>query len=110
MREGGLVNSLIDRLGWEIHLPTYNFCGPGTKLEQRLKRGDKGVNKLDTACKIHDIAYSQSKKLQDRHRADSALISAANQRLFAKDSTLGERLAAATVSSIIGVKKNSEWE
>lgn len=43
--------------------------------------------------------------MEDRHRADAKLIYAANRRLFAKDTGIKERLAAATVSSIIGVKK-----
>lgn len=106
----GFVNSLIDKLPFEAHLPNglsgfYQFCGPGTKLEERLKKGQKGINKLDSACLRHDIAYSQSKNLQDRHRADKKLISEANQRLFAKNTPFKERLAAAAVSSIMSMKK-----
>jgi hypothetical protein len=36
-RGGGFVNSLINKLPFELHIPGYNFCGPGTKLEERLK-------------------------------------------------------------------------
>ena len=63
----GFVNTLINKLPFEAHLPTYNFCGPGTKLQERLKRGDRGINQLDEACKVHDIAYSRSKDLEARH-------------------------------------------
>lgn len=104
-RGQGLVNNLIDKLPFEWHLFNYQFCGPGTKLKERLQKGQRGINPLDSACREHDIAYSQSKNLQDRHRADADLISTANQRLFAKDTRVGERIAAAAVSSVINVKK-----
>ena len=26
----------------ELHIPGYNFCGPGTKIGTRIFRGDKG--------------------------------------------------------------------
>lgn len=53
----GILNTLINKLPIELHLPGYRFCGPGTKLRKRLARGDTGINPLDEACKIHDIAY-----------------------------------------------------
>lgn len=28
-RGSGLVNKLIDKLPFELHLPGYNYCGPG---------------------------------------------------------------------------------
>lgn len=43
--------------GKELHIPGYNFCGPGTQVEARLERGDYGVNKLDNACRVHDVDY-----------------------------------------------------
>lgn len=51
----GFVNTLINKLPVELHLPGYKYCGPRTKLQNELNRGDLGVNLLD-ACKIHDIA------------------------------------------------------
>ena len=47
----GFANNLINKLLFELHLLGYQFCGPGTKLEKRLARGDKGINLLDAACK-----------------------------------------------------------
>jgi len=64
---GGLVDKLINKLPFEAHIPGYNFCGPGTKLQKRLE----GTNPLNEACKEHDIACSQNKALSKRHRADS---------------------------------------
>lgn len=44
----GLIDYIINRLP-EIHIPGYQYCGPGTNLEKRLARGDQGINKLDKA-------------------------------------------------------------
>lgn len=62
------LNWLINNLPFELHLPGYKYCGPGTKLIKRLTRGDKGVNKQDEFCKEHDIAYHKSSNLKDRHK------------------------------------------
>ena len=54
----GLFNIVLSNLPAELHIPGYQFCGPGTKLAERLSRGDSGINPLDSACKEHDIVYS----------------------------------------------------
>lgn len=100
----GLVNSLINRLPFELHLPGYNFCGPGTKLEQRIARGDKGINLLDEACKEHDIAYSQTNDIKRRHIADKVLLQKALARLKSKDTSFGERTAALAISGAMKMK------
>lgn len=51
----------------------YSYCGPGTKIEKRLKEGYEGVNSLDKACKQHDIFYSQHSKTKDRNISDDIL-------------------------------------
>src|SRR5436190_12550230 len=66
----GLLNCAINALPIEIHIPGYQFCGPGTHLEKRLARGDRGINPLDVACREYDIAYSRSNDLRERHVAD----------------------------------------
>jgi len=38
----------------EKHLPGYNFCGPGTNVTRRLRRGVRPVNGLDRAALEHD--------------------------------------------------------
>jgi hypothetical protein len=38
----------------ELKLPGYNYCGPFTKLDKRLARGYKPINKLDTGCQQHN--------------------------------------------------------
>lgn len=100
----GLVNKLINKLPVEIHIPSYNYCGPGTKLSKRLRRGDKGINPLDEACKEHDIAYSKSFDLKNRNEADQLLASKAFQRFKSRDATLGERFTSLGVAGIMKAK------
>lgn len=105
-KEGrGILNTIINNLPFEAHLPGYQYCGPGTKLEDRLNRGDKGINPLDVACKKHDIAYSHSKDIQDRHRADKILQEEAWNRVKSRDASFGERAAALLVTSGMKVKR-----
>ena len=101
----GLLNKLINNLPFEVHIPGYQFCGPGTKLQKRLSRGDSGINPLDAACREHDIAYSQHREnLEARHLADKQLATKALQRVFARDASLGERVAAWGVGNIMKTK------
>lgn len=78
---GGLldIQKWISKSGSEFHWPGYQFLGPGTKLEQRLKRGDPGINRLDRIAKQHDIDYSKAKNLRDKWTADTKMINAINK-------------------------------
>lgn len=104
---GGLVNSLINNLPLELHIPGgYKFCGPGTRLRKRLARGDVPKNPLDRSCRAHDIAYSQNPNdLEARHRADEQLADEAWRRVKASDASLGERAAAAAVTGVMRAKR-----
>lgn len=99
-----LLNKAIDLLPFEAHLPTFRFCGPGTKLAKRLARGDKGINPLDEACKIHDIAYSKYSDSESRRKADGELAERSWQRFKASDSSLGEKAAAWVVTTAMKAK------
>nr|CAI5831144.1 unnamed protein product [Callosobruchus analis] len=46
MKGTGLLATVIDKLSVELHIPGFRFCGPDTKLNQRLAKGDTGVNPL----------------------------------------------------------------
>ena len=100
----GLLNSLINKLPFELHIPGYNFCGPGTKLKKRLERGDVGINPLDEACKKHDIEYSKTKELPGRHEADRILLKNALERLRASNASWSEKLAALGISTAMHSK------
>lgn len=95
MKKGsGIINSAINKLPIELHLPGYSFCGPGTKLEKRLANGELGINPLDSACREHDIAYAQNKDIKERHKADKILTEKAWQRFKSRDAKFGEKAAA----------------
>lgn len=100
----GFLNSVINKLPLELHLPGYQFCGPGTNLQHRLALGQKGINQLDAACRKHDIAYAQNKDLKYRHIADNILSEEALKRLHNKDARLSERLAAWAVNKTMRAK------
>lgn len=101
---GTVVNKAIDLLPVELHIPGYQYCGPGTRLSKRLQRGDPGINKLDAACKTHDIAYSTYSDSANRAKADLQLANEAWERVKAKDSSLGEKTAAWAVTNIMKAK------
>lgn len=104
MKEGsGVINNLIDHLPFELHLPGYQFCGPGTKLQKRILQGDRGVNKLDEACMHHDIAYI-NKDPSARRKADLELLSMAKKRLKSKDAGKGEKIASWIVKNAMKTK------
>jgi Phospholipase A2-like domain len=99
---GKLLNKAIDLLPVEVHLKDYQYCGPGTNLRIRLARNDPGINKLDRACKRHDIAYSQEGG--DRTAADRRLADEAWERVSASDASLNEKAAAWAITNIMKLK------
>jgi hypothetical protein len=101
----GLINSVINKLPFELHLPGYQYCGPGTNLKKRLARGDKGINQLDSACREHDIAYDRSNSKADRNKADYILENRAWERFKSKDSNLREKAAAWGVTNAMKIKR-----
>jgi Phospholipase A2-like domain len=101
---GSWITDAIEKVPIELHLPGYNFCGPNTKLEQRLARGDTGINPLDKACLDHDISYARSKDSKVRHAADRVLADKAWSRVKSSDARLGERLAALLVTGAMKAK------
>lgn len=101
---GTLLDKAIDWLPFELHVPGYQYCGPGTELEKRLKRGDKGINPLDSACRKHDIVYSQYKGGSERREADRVLGEEAWNRVTASNATIGEKAAALAVSGAMKAK------
>ena len=70
------VQKWLAKTGIEFHWPGYQYMGPGTHLEKRLKRGDPGINRLDRIAKQHDIDYSRARSHQDKWNADDKMIRA----------------------------------
>jgi len=83
----------------------YRFAGPGTKLKERLARGDRGINNLDELARAHDIAYDKSNSLADRHRADEILENQAWEVFKDKNTGIKEKAASWLVTTAMKVKR-----
>ena len=94
--EGGFnLNSLVNNLPLELHqfaekgedVPggsfnnqqKYSYCRPGTKYEQRNREGYKGINELDSMCKLHDKFYNENTDTKTRNISDVALAHRADE-------------------------------
>ena len=75
-----------------MHVPHYKFCGPGTKLAERIERGDVGINPLDEACRQHDLAYTASNS--DRRQADRDLAQYAFSCMLTEETPFDKRTVA----------------
>lgn len=93
----------------ELHLPGYQYCGPGTDYEGRRRKGQTGVNSLDNACMKHDAVYNSTEVKNDenrlkRRRADDELIAAASD--FRKSSKkFSDKAAGAVTEAAMRAKK-----
>jgi len=104
----GILNSIIDKLGAngiELHYPGYNYLGPGTRLEERLRNNSVPINPLDEAAREHDISYSKFSDLPNRHIADRILENKSWKRVLSKDASLGERAAAWLTTNAMKIKR-----
>ena len=97
MKKKNSVRNLQD--GPKTRLIRGIYCGPKTRLEERLARGDEGINRLDQVCKQHNINYSNALSLSDKHSADQKMTDAIEQ--FPNQS-LTER----AIKNTIKLKKN----
>lgn len=97
------LNTVINKLPFELHVPTYSFCGPGTRLRERVHQ--PGKNPLDEACKLHDIAYHIHGDSKVRHQADKELADRARARVKAADASIGEKTVAWFIANIMTAKR-----
>jgi hypothetical protein len=71
-------------------------------LQERLARGDQGINELDRACLEHDVAY-ENPDLDTRHAADRILRGKAWARVKSKNASFSERAwALLTAAAMAG--------
>ena len=122
---GFSLNNLINNLPIEFHqyaekgeyVPggsfndqqKYSFCGPGTRYEQRIRKGYKGINELDKMCKLHDQFYNENKDTKDRNISDVALAHRADE--IARDSNYDDVQIkdARFISGIMKTKAHLEF-
>ena len=70
---GSFLNSLVNKLPIEMHLPEHNSTGPGTKLYKRLnpdgipKEWSIPINRVDNAAYHHDLCYSKHDHTKTRN-------------------------------------------
>ena len=89
------------------HWPSYNYLGPGTRLDIRLnennipKPGEEPINEIDRLAYIHDLAYQNSDDINERHRADLDMINGLKQL---KNLSIPQRLIRALIIKLIQAK------
>ena len=104
----GIMNRIINKLPFEMHLPGHNFTGPGTKLSKRLKKDgtpkswSKPINRVDESAMHHDVCYAKNKNTGVRNRVcDKNML---DELAGIYNPTIRERFDRAVVSPIIGTK------
>ena len=70
---GSFLNTTINKLPFELHLPGHKFTEPGTKLDKRLnadgtpKEWSMPINRVDNAVYHHDLCYSKRSNTKTRN-------------------------------------------
>lgn len=124
------VNNILNNAGLpEMHLPTVDdagkprissFCGPFTKLGQRLGGFDPEtgtyesvitppVNRLDSGCLVHDLAYSKYKDVANRNIADADLSRVASTVINDPNARFIQKAGARLVKGIMDSKVEKKW-
>ena len=107
---GSFLNSLVNKLPFEMHLPKHNFTGPGTKLYKRLnsdrmpKEWSIRINRVDNAAYHHDLCYSKHDDTKTRNEVcDKTMLGELSGIM---NPTLRERIDKSIVGKLIKVKVN----
>lgn len=98
----------------EKHLPFHNYSGPFTHLEERLARGDKPVDELDSISMKHDIAYSKAKIPADIEKADKIFTESTkhikgNILQKAGGYLVGELMQGKRIAEKLGLHDVNKW-
>jgi len=109
----GILNTFINQLPFEMHLPGHQFTGPGTKLDKRLeedgtpKEWSKPINRVDNAAYHHDLCYAKNQDTTTRNQVcDKDMLS---QLDGIYDPTIRERMDRAVVKPLINAKAKFGW-
>ena len=107
---GSFLNTLVNKLPFEMHLPGHNFTGPGTKLYKRLnqdgtpKEWSIPINRVDNAAYHHDLCYSKHDDTKTRNEVcDKTMLGDMNGIV---NPTLRERIDKYKVGKLINAKVN----
>ena len=107
---GSFLNSLVNKLPFEMHLPGHNFTGPGTKLNKRLnpdgtpKEWSMPINRVDIAAYHHDLCYSKHDDTKTRNEVCHKTMLGELSGIV--NPTLRERIDKSIVGKLIRAKVN----
>jgi hypothetical protein len=100
----GIINKAINNMPFEMHLPNYNFAGPGTKLNKRLNPDltpKEPINRVDEAAMHHDICYLKNKDTKTRNEVcDKNML----RDLNILNPSIRERIDKSIVGNLIKAK------
>ena len=107
---GSFLNTLVNKLPFEMLLPGHNFTGPGTKLYKRLnsdgtpKEWSISINRVDNAAYHRDLCYSKHDDTKTRDEVcDKTMLSELNGIV---NPTLRERIDKSIAGKLIKAKVN----
>ena len=110
VKGAGIMNTLINKLPFEMHLPGYNFAGPGTRLDKRLnpnltpKQWSKPINKVDHAAYNHDVCYLKHDDTKTRNNLCDKTMLKELDGIY--NPTLREKLDKTIIKKLLGLKMN----
>ena len=109
---GSFLNTLVNKLPFEMHLPGHNFTGPGTKLYKRLnpdgtpKEWSIPINRVDNAAHHHDLCYSKPDDTKTRNEVcDKTMLGELSGIV---KPTLRKRIDKSILGKLIKAKVNFE--
>ena len=104
------LNTLVNKLPFDMHLPGHNFTGQETKLYKRLnpdgtpKEWSILINRVDNAAYHHDLCYLKHDYTKTRNEVcDKTMLLELNGIV---NSTLRERIDKSIVGKLINAKVN----
>ena len=107
---GSFLNTLVNKLSFEMHLPGHNFTGPGTKLYKRLnpdgtpKEWSIPINRFNNAAYHHDLCYSKQDDTKTRNQVcDKTMLNELNEIV---NPTLRKRIDKSIVKQLVNAKVN----
>ena len=107
---GSFLNSLANKLPFEMHFPGHNFTGPGTKLYKRLnsdgtpKEWSIPLNRVDNAAYHHDLCYSKLDDTKTRNEVcDKTMLCELSGIV---NPTLRQRIDKSIVGKLMKAKVN----
>ena len=102
---GSFLNTLVNKLPFEMHLPGHNFTGPRTKLYKILnpdgtpKEWSIPVNRVDNAAYHYNLCYSKHDDTKTRNEVcDKTMLGELSGIV---NPTLRERIDKSIVGKLI---------